>query len=266
MTGVKLFEPSNNTIQYCSLGSGSKGNGTLIASGDCIILVDCGFSVKESLRRLALKGVLPEQLSAILVTHEHFDHLSGVAALSNKYSIPVWINRGTSLHPKCDSIKNVKLFNTHDAFKLGTFNVQPVAVPHDSREASQFVFSVNSLSIGLLTDVGHITKHIIDAYNQCDVLLLEFNYDPKMLSQGPYPYSLKERVSGSLGHLSNQQALEMLESVDLRKMHQLVVMHISEKNNSVELIVKTLNKLSLTSSDYFIANQAEGFDWHALIN
>jgi len=259
------FQPKPQTIQFCSLGSGSKGNSTLISFDETIILIDCGFSLKETCRRLALKGLAPEQISAILVTHEHADHITGVAGLSSKYSIPVFINKGTSLHSRCASIKNQQIFNSHCSFEFAEFNILPVAVPHDSREATQFILTASGQTIGLLTDVGHITSHIIDSYSVCDGLLLEFNYEHERLMQGSYPISLKRRVSGDLGHLSNQQSIDMLSKIASPKLKQLVVMHISEENNSAELVNRKLDSLSLIDHvDRLIADQCEGFDWLSL--
>lgn len=267
MAERNVFFSQNQTIQFCSLGSGSKGNGTLLAFGQSLIMIDCGFSIKETVRRLDLKGINPKQISAILVTHEHSDHVAGVAGFANKYSIPVWLNKGTNLHKKCTSIKSKELFNSHESFQLGDFRVTPVAVPHDSREATQFVFSVADQSVGLLTDVGHITDHIIDAYSKCNALLLEFNYELAMLMDGPYPFALKQRVSGGLGHLSNQQAIDMLSQMDLSKLSKVVAMHISEENNSREIVEKKLKTVIATNSTcYYLANQTDGVEWLDCLN
>jgi len=265
VTDISPFQPKKETIQFCSLGSGSKGNGTLISFADTMVLIDCGFSVKETCRRLSLKGVVPEQISAILVTHEHADHIAGVSGFSNKYAIPVLVNKGTSLHAKCATIKNQTIFNSHHSFDLGGFNVLPVAVPHDSREATQFVLTAGEQSIGLLTDVGHITRHIVDSYSNCDALMLEFNYEHEALMQGVYPISLKRRVSSDLGHLSNQQALELLDQIASPKLKTLVAMHMSEENNSAQFINNKIDSIEgLAHVDYFIAEQLDGFDWQSL--
>ncbi len=264
VTGVSNHKDlsSDNTFQVCSLGSGSKGNGTLVSFGETLLLIDCGFSVKECVRRLALKDIKPQQISAILVTHEHADHIGGVAGLSKKFSIPVWINKGTSLHKKAAAIERMQIFNSHQSFFIGEFEITPVAVPHDSREATQFIISTANYSVGLLTDVGHITAHIIEAYSSCQTLLLEFNYEHELLINGKYPFALKQRVSGDLGHLSNLQALEMLSHLDLSKLSLLVAMHISEENNSKEIVLEKLEeKLQGASLKYLLADQSKGFDW-----
>ncbi len=265
MIEQNTFTTDNQSIQFCSLGSGSKGNATLLAFDQSLLLIDCGFSIKETIRRLDLKGISPLQISAILVTHEHSDHIAGVSGFSNKFSIPVWLNKGTSLHKKCISIKSKRLFNSHQAFQLGDFLVMPVAVPHDSREATQFIFSVGDQSVGLLTDVGHITSHIIDTYSLCDALLLEFNYELAMLLEGTYPFALKQRVSGDLGHLSNQQAIDMLSRMDLSKISKIVAMHLSEENNNRALVEEKLSTIiSSGPTSFYLANQAEGVGWLSL--
>ncbi|MBV1909697.1 MAG: MBL fold metallo-hydrolase [Kangiellaceae bacterium] len=251
-------------FQFCSLGSGSKGNGTLIRAGKTLLLVDCGFSLKETTKRLLSKGVDPEQLSTILVTHEHSDHIKGVASLSNKFDIPVCTSRGTSLNKHCEKISDDRLniFNNHTEFVIGEISVLPVPVPHDCREASQFIFSNSGVSLGILTDVGHITPHIRRAYSGCSAMMLEFNYDYQMLMQGKYPRALKQRVAGDLGHLSNEQAVDFLINLESKKPNQLVVMHRSEENNSEEIINGLLKeKFDYTASNFLFANQLDGFDW-----
>lgn len=258
---VENADPQNQ-VEFCSLGSGSKGNATIIRFKDTILMVDCGFSQKEVLKRLEEKALDVCNITAILVTHEHSDHFSGVAGLSNRYSIPVYCNKGTSLHQKSKPLNEIQYFDGHESFYVGDIKISPVAVPHDSREATQFVFEANGQKIGLLTDVGHITPFIYQKYASCNVLLLEFNYDHSMLLEGKYPQKLKQRVSGSYGHLSNDQSIEFLENLDLSKCKSLVAMHKSEENNSKSKITESFlgcEKLKNVSTD--IADQLLGFSW-----
>jgi len=230
-----------------------------------LILVDCGFSVKEVTRRLAVKGIEPQQISAILVTHEHSDHISGVARLSNKFDIPVWLNRGTNLHDKAQSIDNKTIFNSHETFSIDDIQVTPVTVPHDSREAVQYIFSNEEYSLGILTDVGRITDHILTAYSNCQAMMIEFNYDWSMLMSSRYPTSLKQRVSGGLGHLSNEQSIDFLKRLKQDKLTAVTVMHRSEENNTEELVAALLDPLTKDlNSSYTFANQANGSDWQSL--
>ncbi len=262
---TSLFNVKTDAIQYCSLGSGSKGNATLVAFGDTLIMVDCGFSLKESIKRLELKGIQPQQVKAILVTHEHADHIAGVARLSNRFSIPVWLSKGTSLHKASQKIEDRHIFDSHQGFSIQQIAVEPIHVPHDAREATQFIFSTSVGKLGLLTDVGNITPHIINRYRLCDALLLEFNYDHQMLMQGAYPYSLKQRVSGEQGHLSNQQSFDFLNQIDAEQLAQLVIMHVSQENNSSSLISQLLESNSrFNHIEVEIASQELGFKWKSI--
>jgi len=253
---------AHHIIRFCSLGSGSKGNATLIAFGETILMIDCGFSIKETIRRLALKGIKPEQITGIIVTHEHSDHISGVAGFSKRFAIPVWLNRGTSLHKKSESIPHRQVFNSHHPFKINDFEVQPIPVPHDSREANQFVFATKGKRIGVLTDVGQITEHMVHAYSGCSALLLEFNYDTQLLMNGAYPYSLKTRVSGDLGHLSNEQSVKFLKNIESSQLEVLAAMHKSEENNCDTIIESHLQAFTKDKTiEHLIATQKEGFEW-----
>jgi len=252
-------------IRICSLGSGSKGNATVLGFDDTYLLVDCGFNLKQTVKRLTEKGIEPEQISMILVTHEHSDHIAGVTRFSNEFSIPTCLNRGTSLHKAFNELSHIRLFNSHNSFEFKGIKIEPIPVPHDSREANQFVFNYNGKRIGLLTDVGHVTRHMIGAYARCNALLLEFNYDEDMLVNGSYPYPLKKRVSGDLGHLSNKQSVEFINRIDCSNLELLVAMHKSEENNCQDIIEHHLNSLSIGKSfTKLIANQKKGFDWQEM--
>ncbi len=259
---TQFYQEESETIQFCSLGSGSKGNGTLVAFKQTILLLDCGFSTKETVKRLQEKGIIPSQITAILVTHEHSDHIKGVSSFSNKYSIPVWMSKGTSLHKQSIKIINNNIIDCHNDFLVGNINITPVLVPHDSREAVQFVFKAANKMLGILTDVGCITNHIVNEYDLCDVLILEFNYDEEMLHQGVYPYKLKQRVSGRLGHLSNKQSIELLEKINSSNLQLLVVAHKSAENNSNLIIESAIREMTkIKNINYFIASQESGFHW-----
>ncbi|RRJ84186.1 MBL fold metallo-hydrolase [Aestuariirhabdus litorea] len=250
-------------MQFSSIGSGSKGNGTLIRSGETLLLIDCGFSLKETLARLAAKGVSPEQLDAIFVTHEHGDHINGVAALARRYQIPVYLSAGTRYVGKLSKVAQLQTIADASPVVVGEIEVLPVAVPHDAREPLQYLFHSGGLCIGVLTDLGCITRHVVDHYQQCDGLLLECNHDPYLLSTGPYPPSLKGRVGGNYGHLSNQQAAELLRLVDRERLQRLVVAHISEQNNARERVLEQLLP-EVDAERLVFADQGQGFDWITL--
>ena len=220
-------------MRFASLGSGSRGNATFVQSRATCVLVDCGYSVREFENRCADLGVEPGGIDAILVTHEHADHIKGVGPLARKYRLPVWMSHGTFRDARCGDIPDLHLFGIHTpAFRIGDIRVTPYAVPHDAREPSQFTFAVGSRRLGLLTDAGSITPHMIDRLDGVDALLLECNHDLRMLREGPYPPRLQARVAGDFGHLSNEQAGLLLASIDHSNLQHLVLAHLSEKNNS----------------------------------
>jgi phosphoribosyl 1,2-cyclic phosphodiesterase len=248
-------------VQFASLGSGSKGNATLVRAGETLVMIDCGFSVRETVRRMARLQVEPQQLEAILVTHEHSDHCSGVAALSRKFQIPVYLTHGTYGTGRCDGSYEQRLFNCEDTLAIGDFLVKAVAVPHDAAEPCQYRLSWADYTLGILTDLGSITPHVIDNFRNCHSLLLEFNHDLPMLLDGPYPDYLKRRVGGDWGHLNNQQAAELLRQIEGARLRHLVVAHISEKNNSRAQAEHALLSVMETLDSVIFAEQASGFGW-----
>jgi len=174
-------------------------------------------------------AIRAEELDAILVTHEHSDHGAGISRLAAKYSIPVWTTVGTARALKIEKYHPI---TGGQEFKAGAdLMVQAVTVPHDAAEPVQFVFTQVSTQrkLGVLTDSGHITSHMKQLYSGLHGLLLEFNYDPLMLENGPYPPSLKQRIAGQLGHLSNSQSLEMLQQIDISRLDCLIAAHIQKK-------------------------------------
>jgi phosphoribosyl 1,2-cyclic phosphodiesterase len=248
-------------LRFASLGSGSKGNSTVVEAAGTLLMIDCGFSLKETVRRLARLGIDPAQLSGILVTHEHTDHSAGVGLLSRKFEIPVYLTHGTYGSGRFDKAGEIKRFSCDDDFSIGSFHIQPVAVPHDAREPCQYLLSHQHLCLGILTDLGSITTHVVDSFSGCDGLLLEFNHDLKMLQGGSYPSHLKRRVAGDWGHLNNLQAAQLLEKIGHESLRQLVVAHISENNNTRELAEQALASVLPTMDKVTWAEQAQGFDW-----
>jgi len=249
-------------MRFASLGSGSHGNSTLIDDGETCVLVDLGFTVKEAERRLKRLGKAPADIDAILVTHEHGDHVHGVAPFARKHKRAVYMTPGTYVERKMGVVPDMKQINCHKPFLIGTLSIEPVAVPHDAKEPCQYVVSSNGFNVGVLTDLGHITVHVVQQYADCHGLLLECNHDTQMLEQGPYPYPLKQRVGGDHGHLNNNQAAELLQKINLGGLRHLVMSHISEKNNSPELAEKALlGVLEEWTGTLYTADQELGFDW-----
>lgn len=253
-------------MRFSFLGSGSRGNSMLVESGDTRIMVDCGFSLKEAEKRLARLQVEPESIDAILVTHEHHDHVGGVGVFHRKYRTPVWMTTGTWQAAKVGHLEQVELFNSHEQFAVGDVAVCPFPVPHDAKEPSQFVFEDGRHRLGLLTDVGMSTPHIEKQLSGCDALLLECNHDSELLANGSYPPSLKQRVAGKLGHLNNQQAVGILEKIDTSKLQHLVAAHLSEKHNTPQIVGECLSDAMGCEEEWIgIAHQDEGLDWREVI-
>lgn len=254
-------------LRFASLGSGSRGNATLVEAGNTRVLIDCGFSARECARRLARIGVEAASLDAILVTHEHGDHANGVAALSSRFDIPVYLSAGT--HRAMDARGHFQGIRVERrrvlrgvAFSLGNLSITPVRVPHDAQEPCQYVFEVGEAKLGVLTDIGDYTPQVLAAYSGCDALLLESNHDVGMLRAGPYPPSLQARVGGEFGHLSNDQTVQLLRELDTSRLQALVLAHLSEKNNEVSLARrKAADALGWHESRIGVASQADGHGW-----
>ena len=241
-----------------SLGSGSRGNGTLVAIGGAVFLVDCGFTLKQTEQRLARLQLSPGDLSAILVSHEHRDHIAGVTALSHRYGIPVFASYGTFKNGPKDF--SCTPFDGDMPFEVEGVIVNPVVVPHDAREPTQFTLQHDDLKIGVLSDLGSVTEHVVTQFAHCDYLLLEANHDRAMLQRGSYPPALKRRVGGDNGHLSNTQALELLERIAHAGLH-VIIGHVSEQNNDLDLVESLFAPLRPQLAGLSIATQKEGQKW-----
>ncbi len=249
-------------MRFASLGSGSRGNATLIEYADTCLLLDCGFTVRETELRLQKFNKSASELGAILVTHEHSDHVKGVGPLARKYKIPVYMTEGTWHTGRFGKLPNLNLINSHESFQVDEILILPVPVPHDAREPCQYIFENGKKRLGVLTDLGSITPFIRQQYSGLDALLLECNHDPELLAQGPYPHRLKQRILGKYGHLSNSQAVQLLLDIDTNKLQHLIVSHISQQNNTVEHVSAEISRAIPDGiSGLILANQDSGFDW-----
>ncbi|MFH0934350.1 MAG: MBL fold metallo-hydrolase [Pseudomonadota bacterium] len=253
-------------MRFALLGSGSEGNALVVQSGRSLILLDCGFSLKETTARLARLGLVPESLSGILVTHEHGDHIAGVARLARKHSLPVWLTHGTlRAQEAAFAGLDITEIDSHKLFAIGDVQVQPYPVPHDAGEPVQFVFGDGARRLGVLTDAGHATQHVEATLSGCDALVLECNHDSGMLADGDYPWHLKQRVSGRFGHLSNDEAAALLTRLDNSRLQHIVAAHLSRKNNRPELAVRAISGVLGCSGDWVgVAMQQEGTDWREI--
>ncbi|MCM2130119.1 MBL fold metallo-hydrolase [Larsenimonas rhizosphaerae] len=252
-------------LSFASLGSGSKGNATLVTSAECRVLVDCGFSLKDIEARLARLDVSPNELDALLITHEHIDHVRGAAALARRYDLPVYATPGTWLKSGLKKLARVSMIAPEQHFSIKDMDIDVVTVPHDARQPVQFILGAGGCHLGLLTDLGHVTSHVLERYRHCDALVLECNHDRDMLQRGPYPPSLKRRVGGHWGHLSNEQAAELIKGIGTEHLQCVVAAHLSDKNNLAELAFEAL--VPLLGDDthrLVVADQMHGAGWQSL--
>ncbi len=243
---------------FASLGSGSKGNGTVVSLADRIFLIDCGFTIRQTEQRLARLGLSGGDVDAILVSHEHADHISGVSGLAHKYGIPVYASHGTLKYDLKGAVCHA--FDGDSPFELHGVQVNPVCVPHDAREPTQFVLSDGVEHVGVLSDLGCVTSHVVAQYQHLTHVLVEANHDRDMLIRGSYPPRLKRRVGADYGHLSNEQAYDLIGHIAHPEL-QVVVGHVSEQNNNRELLADGMAPLQAKVAELQIATQAGGFGW-----
>lgn len=251
-------------MRFASLGSGSEGNALLVEVAGTRLLMDCGFGLNDSIARLARRGISPEQLNGILVTHEHGDHSGGVARLARKFGLPVWLTHGTLrvLSDKLSGVERIREIDPHQPFAIGDIEITPYPVPHDAAEPVQFVFGDGARRLGVLTDAGSSTPHIEAVLGGCDALVLECNHDSDMLMNGDYPWSLKQRVGGRFGHLNNRDAAAILSRLDRSRLQHLVAAHLSRSNNTAALAVAELSGVpGWEAGRVTVATQQEGFGW-----
>ena len=248
-------------MRFAVLGSGSRGNGTLVASNDTYVLVDCGFSLRETERRLARLGVSPHQLSAILVTHEHADHVHGVGLLSRRYNLPVYLSNGT-LRGMRKPVEAAGFLSGGQGLQVGALSIDVVSVAHDALEPTQFVFNNGQRRFGLLTDLGSWCPSVLQSYTGLDALMIESNHCRDMLARGHYPYFLKQRVGGELGHLNNHQAAFLVAELGWKDLQHLVLAHLSSKNNLPQLARQCFVDTLGCDPDWLqLADQDSGLDW-----
>ena len=255
-------------MRFASIGSGSAGNGLVVEQKNTRLLLDCGFGLRDSVERLARINIQPEQLTGILITHEHEDHAGGVFKLARKYNLKVWMTHGTHrmlerLMPNEGVI--TEIIDSHTAFTINDIHITPFPVPHDAREPIQYLFSDGYKKLGVLTDTGCSTPHIETVLSGCHALVIECNHDLNMLMNGPYPHSLKQRVSSRLGHLDNQSAAKILSKIDTSNLKHIIAAHLSEKNNKAELAVAALSSALKCEKNWVgIASQDFGFEWREI--
>ncbi len=226
-------------------------------------MLDCGFGLRECERRLARLSVLPGELSGIVVTHEHSDHVGGVFKFARRHRVPVWISHGTWEAVRHDTNQvDIRYCRDGDRLAIGDLELRPYTVPHDAREPVQYVIGDGARSLGVLTDAGQPTPHMVQMLGGCDALVLECNHDEQMLRDSSYPASLKWRIGGPFGHLSNRAIGEILAALDQSRLKRVVGAHLSKQNNTPELARQALvQALNDRGTEVMIACQEEGFGW-----
>jgi phosphoribosyl 1,2-cyclic phosphodiesterase len=254
-------------VRFCSLGSGSTGNATVVEAGDAArpnrVLIDCGFSLREIDERLALVGLTASDLDAVFVTHEHGDHIGSAVGLARRNGIPLWTSRGTWRAVREPELPApVRFARDGEVVSIGALQLHPFTVAHDAEEPLQLRCSDGSRRLGLLTDAGSITAHLLDNLQGCDALLLECNHDRALLSGSRYPPSLKARIGGRYGHLDNDTAAEILAACLHDGLRHLVAAHLSLENNRPELVRETLaTTWGGERAEIVIADAQRGFGW-----
>jgi phosphoribosyl 1,2-cyclic phosphodiesterase len=257
-------------LRFSSLGSGSEGNGLVVECGQTRVLLDCGFSIRETQTRLARIGLSPDQLAAIVVTHEHDDHIGGVFGFARKHAIPVCLSHGTLQSYRESNAAGswdveTRLLHADEAVSIGDLEILPYTVPHDAREPLHYVFSDGARRLGVLTDTGCSTPHIEKTLSGLDALVLETNHDLGLLWGSEYPQSLKARIAGRLGHLDNDSSGALLAALDQSRLKHVIAAHLSRKNNVPTLARESLARALKCEPEWVaIADQDLGFDWREI--
>jgi phosphoribosyl 1,2-cyclic phosphodiesterase len=254
-------------LRFKSLGSGSTGNATVVqARGEgrsTHLLIDCGLGIRQLDARLAHAGMLAEQIDAIFITHEHSDHIGCARQLALRERIPVWMSHGTYAaigQPDLDGLLRIACDSM--AIDMGEMRVLPFTVPHDAREPLQLTCTDGAARLGVATDMGHASSHVLEQLAGCGTVLLECNHDPQMLADSSYPPFLKRRVGGAYGHLANHAAAAIAQSLAARGLRQVVAAHLSEQNNRPELAREALAlALGCAPADIPVADSGTGCGW-----
>jgi phosphoribosyl 1,2-cyclic phosphodiesterase len=232
------------SLLFQVLASGSKGNSILVCSPKTSIIIDAGLSGKELVRRMERSPVDPKRLDALVISHEHQDHVRGAGVLSRRFNLPVFLSRGTlqNLPVSVGNLSHSQVFQCGSGFNIGDLTLHPFAITHDASEPAGFIVEHEGFKLGVCTDLGIVTQLVRIRLQGCHGLVLEANHDPVRLKNGPYPLPLKQRISGSHGHLSNADTCELLKNVHHHHLKSVVFAHLSETNNHPDLVLETFRQ------------------------
>jgi phosphoribosyl 1,2-cyclic phosphodiesterase len=257
----KLTKKQCGGLSVCVLASGSRGNAIYIDDGKTAVLIDAGLSGVEIQRRMDRKGLDPDSLDAILVSHEHSDHIQGVGVLSRRFSLPVYINEGTRLATgsSLGKLKEVKPFTCGNSFVVNSLTIHPFSISHDAEDPAGFTIGSNGSKVGIATDLGTVTGVVTTHLTDCNILIIEANHDPEMLIEGPYPWPLKQRIQGRSGHLSNKDTAALLQHILHSELSHVILAHLSEENNTPEKALQTVeDALNGSQVKIHVASQSSG--------
>jgi len=239
-------------MKFCSLGSGSLGNSYILAHGEQVIVIDCGFNISEFQKRIKKLQIDPLSITAMLLTHEHEDHSRSIFSIASKYNLPIYLTHGT--YKMCqkkinkNKVNEFIFINFLEVFKIGNIKITPIPVPHDAREPVQFKFEYNDKKIAIISDLGFGNQMLIDQIKNVDALILESNHDDNLLAKSKYPKSLKDRISGKYGHLSNTESAKILDLINTKNLLWLGASHLSKENNTSDLVKNSWRKVLKNNS------------------
>jgi len=257
-------------LRFISLASGSKGNGYLVQAGEATVLVDAGLSAREMERRIQLAGMASSRINAILLTHEHSDHLHSAALLSRRLKVPVFGTEGTlstacgRIMPVRESTERIEILPAGETLNLGSLAITPFSISHDASDPVGLVFSANGHRLVLAADVGCVTRLVSHRLAGASAIILESNHCPEMLRHGHYPLWLQRRIAGRFGHLSNAEAAGLVREIHHAGLRHLVLAHLSENNNTprlaFEVMRAALDEIG-SQTDLRVARQEQIGNW-----
>jgi phosphoribosyl 1,2-cyclic phosphodiesterase len=231
---------------FCNLGSGSKGNCTFVQDRGPALLVDQGFSLKSLSQRMALVGLEPTQVGAIILTHEHNDHLRGIGSFARRFQVPVYLTVLTHRSIPAEFLRHtdIRLYTVGDELQIHDLKVKTFHIPHDAADPVAVVITGSNHRIGIITDLGSGAQYLREYLTDLDLLFLESNHDITMLDNGPYPLWLIRRIRSRVGHLSNEQATTLFKGLTLDgRLRYLILGHLSEQNNTPEIVERSFQEI-----------------------